>query len=322
MTAPAISIVLCTYNGERYLPELLESIQKQTLLPVELIWCDDRSKDATARIAAEFAEAAPFPVRFSINPEVLGPMQNFGHAMSRVNGTHVALCDQDDVWLPEKLEKLVEHFRDPATRLVYSDSLLVDENLGSLGKTFLEQRGNRHASKDTLSFLLFQNTVSGCVSVLDAGLLSIALPIPDAAIMHDWWVTLVASVEGKVRQLEEVTTLYRQHGGNVIGGGERYTPKSLRESGVPFGVWRKARRKFTASANQAIALQQRLEDRDRRAPEPLSAFVAALGMSRLELWRTCRQFDIQRGDWIRNLYFAAGLFAHDANELIRSEMQR
>lgn len=319
MTAPAISIVLCTYNGERYLPELLDSLLKQTLLPAELIWCDDRSSDATQEIAAEFRGAAPFPVEFSVNRENLGPMQNFGHAMAGVTGTHVALCDQDDVWLPEKLQKLIENVRDPTTKLVYSDSLLVDENLDSLGKTFLEQRGNLHVKKDTLSFLLFQNTVSGCVSMFDADLLPVVLPIPEAAIMHDWWVTLVASVVGEVRHVEEVTTLYRQHGGNVIGGGKRYTVKSLQQSGVPFGMWRKSRRKFTISANQAIALRQRLEDRNIQAPEPLSAFVMALGQSRRQLWRTCKKFDIQRGDWNRNLYFTLGLFAHDSDKLISRE---
>lgn len=319
MTAPAISIVLCTYNGERYLPELLDSVQKQTLRPAELIWCDDRSNDATLEIASEFCKAAPFPVAFSVNRQTLGPMQNFAHAMSRVTGTHVALCDQDDVWLPEKLATLLENFAHPATKLVYSDSLLVDEELNSLGRTFLEQRGNRHPGKDTLSFLLFQNTVSGCVSLFDAGILRLALPIPAAAIMHDWWVTLVASVAGNVRHVKEVTTLYRQHGGNVIGGGERYTLKSLQESGVPFGLLARAKRKFTISANQAIALCKRLEETHQEVPESLSAFVAALGGSRLELWRTCRRFDIQRGDWNRNLYFALGLFAHDSARLIQSE---
>lgn len=319
MSTPAISIVLCTYNGEKYLQELLDSVQNQTLRPSELIWCDDRSTDATGEIAARFKETAPFPVRFSVNRQNLGPMQNFAHALSKVNGTHVALCDQDDVWLPQKLETLLDNFGGTETKLVYSDSLLVDENLNSLGGTFLEQRGNRHPKKDTLPFLLFQNTVSGCVSLFAADLLRIALPIPQAAIMHDWWVTLVASVLGDIRHVREVTTLYRQHGGNVIGGGERYTLRSLKDSGVPFGTWPKAKRKFTISANQAIALRQRLDEAAQNSPEPLAAFVTALGGSRLELWRTCKKFDIQRGDWTRNLYFALGLFAHDSAELIGSE---
>ena len=319
MTAPAISVVLCTYNGERYLPELLDSVQQQSMAPSELIWCDDQSTDATPQIAEEFIKSAPFPVRFSVNSENLGPMLNFGHALTRVSGTHVALCDQDDFWLPEKLEKLTGYIADKTTKLVYSDSLLVDENLESLGQTFLEQRGNRHPRKDSLPFLLFQNTVSGCVSMFDAGLLSIALPIPDDAIMHDRWVTLFASDCGEVKHINEVTTLYRQHGGNVIGGNDRYTPQSLHEAGIPFGLWRKAGRLFTASANQAIALQDRLKNSSVQTPEPLSALVKALGESRSELWRTCRRFDIQRGDWIRNLYFNLGLFAHAPDRLIRNE---
>ena len=80
-------------------------------------------------------------------------------------------------------------------------------------------------------------------------------------------------------------------------------------------MWRKAGRKFAISANQAIALQKRLEQRGIEAPESLTRFVTSLEHSKLELWRTCREFDIQRGDWLRNLYFAIGLLAHHQSDL-------
>ena len=319
MTTHAISVVLCTYNGERFLPELLASVQRQSLPPAELIWCDDGSSDATVEIAQKFIKTATFPVRFSINPHKLGPMKNFSHALSRVTGTHVALCDQDDSWLPEKLARLADCFSDPNVKLVYSDSLLVDENLNSLGQVFLKRRGVGHFKKDSLPYLLFQNTVSGCACMFDAELLSVALPIPDEAIMHDWWIALIASAHGEVKHINAVTILYRQHGGNVLGGSAgRYSAENLRASGVPFGLRREAQRKFTASANQAIALRGRLEKSRVPPPESLSAFVKALDKSRPELWQTCRRFDIQRGDWIRNLSFTLGLFSHDSNTLIRN----
>lgn len=314
-----ISIVLCTYNGEKFLPDLLDSLLKQTLLPTELVWRDDRSTDSTSQIAADFIRRAPFPVDFSVNPENLGPMQNFGHAMSGATGSHIALCDQDDVWLPEKLEQIIQYFSEPETKLVYSNSLLLDSDRGLSEQTFLEQRGTQHPNKDTLSYLLFQNTVSGCMSMFTSDLLPLALPVPDAAIMHDWWITLVASAVGRVKHIPAVTTLYRQHSDNVIGAPERFTLASLRQSGVPFGLWHRAGRKFEISANQAIALQNRFKEQQMEPPGSLTEFTAHLGKSRVDLFRSCQKLDIQRGDWIRNLYFVLGLLAYRPAKLIETE---
>lgn len=319
MTATSISIVLCTFQGEKYLPALLESVLKQTLLPGELIWRDDGSTDSTAQIAAGFAERAPFPVDFSVNPRNLGPKFNFGNAMSGVNGSLVALCDQDDVWLPQKLEKIARQFNEPETKIVYSDCLLVDHSLRSSEQTLIEQRGTQHGLKDTLPHLLYQNTVTGCVSMFRSDLLPVALPVPEFAIMHDWWLGLIAAALGRIKHFPEITTLYRQHDGNVIGARERFDLPSLRSSGLPFRIWRKAGNKFLVSANQAIALQQRLIDQGIAVPGLLSEHVAQLRQSRFSLWRSCRKLDIQRGDWIRNLYFLIGLLAFSRNDLTNWE---
>ncbi len=319
MTSTDISVVLCTYNGERYLPEFLDSLLEQTLLPSEVVWRDDRSTDSTPAIAAAFAERAPFPVNFAVNPENLGPMQNFGHAMSHATGAYIAPADQDDVWLPNKLALLLGAFSGSDTALVYSDSLLVDSRLESLGQTFLEQRRLDHDDKDTLEHLLFQNTVSGCVSLFDAELLKLALPIPDSAVMHDWWITLVAAATGEVRHLPETATLYRQHEGNVLGSPERLSVSSLRESGLPFGAWRKAGDSFARAANQAIALRQRLDERGSDTPAVLGELSRRLPGSRAGVWKLCRQAGIQRGELMRNLYFKLGLLAYRPGDLITDE---
>ncbi len=319
MTSTDISVVLCTYNGEQYLPELLDSLLQQTLLPGELVWRDDGSTDTTPGLAKEFAERAPFPVNFSVNARNLGPIQNFGHALSHATASRIALCDQDDVWLPNKLELLASQFEDPGTKMVYSDSLLVDSELTPYDQTLLEQRGTQHPDKESLGYLLFQNTVSGCVSMFDSELLPVALPIPDEAIMHDWWVTLVAAATGQVKYVPTVTTLYRQHDANVLGSPARWGWSSLRASGLPFGVWGHAGQKFLISANQAIALRNRLGKREIAIPEELDVFSDKLARSRVELWRSCSDLDIQRGDWMRNLYFTIGLLAYKKRELIEQE---
>ena len=98
-----ISVALCTCNGARFLSEQLVSLAEQTLRPIELVVCDDASDDGTWQLLEEFQRSAPFPVRLYRNVRRLGIAQNFEQAMLLCEGDVIALCDQDDVWLPEKL---------------------------------------------------------------------------------------------------------------------------------------------------------------------------------------------------------------------------
>src|SRR5580698_1985958 len=98
-----LSVALCTYNGERFLPEQLASIREQSRLPDELVICDDASADQSVAIATRFAERAPFPVRIEANSRNLGSTPNFARAIELCNGDAIVLSDQDDVWLPDKL---------------------------------------------------------------------------------------------------------------------------------------------------------------------------------------------------------------------------
>ena len=108
MTAPRISVALCTYNGGRYLERQLESIALQSRMPCELIVCDDRSTDDTIAILRQFQSDAPFPVQVIQNQFRLGSTRNFDQAIGLSRGEFIALCDQDDLWLPAKLERLCD----------------------------------------------------------------------------------------------------------------------------------------------------------------------------------------------------------------------
>ena len=124
-----ISVAMCTYNGSRFLAEQLESIGRQTKPPFELIICDDGSTDSTPEIVRNFADGAPFPVRFIRNEVKLGSTRNFEQAIRRCSGDAIALCDQDDVWQKDKLEwaaRVLES--DPEVGGVFSDALLIDED--------------------------------------------------------------------------------------------------------------------------------------------------------------------------------------------------
>src|ERR1700761_5047601 len=123
-----ISVALCTYNGGRFLPEQLASIQQQSVPPFELVVCDDRSTDDTVPTLRQFAAAAPFPVRIFCNEQNLGFIANFQRAIELCRGDLIALSDQDDVWYPKRLERTQGAFAaHPQVGLLFSDADIIDD---------------------------------------------------------------------------------------------------------------------------------------------------------------------------------------------------
>ncbi len=131
-----LSVAMCTYNGAAFLPAQLQSIVTQTRLPDELVICDDRSSDDTVGIINAFAHTAPFPVRFEINETNLNSTKNFERAISQCRGRIIALSDQDDLWLSQKLERICTVLdANPNAGYVFSDADLVDREAVPLGET-------------------------------------------------------------------------------------------------------------------------------------------------------------------------------------------
>lgn len=201
---PLISVVLCTYNGERFLQEQLRSIEEQTYPNLEVIISDDASADGTKDILSAYEKSAGFKVFYQV--ENLGYIKNFAFALSKANGAFITLCDQDDVWLPHKIETLFQCFENEW--LVYSDSLLVNENGESLGKKISSIR-NMYSGRETKGLFLF-NVVWGHALMMRRELLSTALPIPEG-IPHDIWLAYKAATITGIKYCEQVLTHYRQH---------------------------------------------------------------------------------------------------------------
>ncbi|MDQ3818842.1 MAG: glycosyltransferase family 2 protein, partial [Acidobacteriota bacterium] len=187
---------MCTYNGARFLREQLESIAGQTRRPDELVVCDDRSTDETVRVLEEFAATAPFPVRLKVNERNLGSTRNFEQAISLCTGDLIALSDQDDVWLAEKLERIEEEFERRADiGLVFTDALVVDEELRPLGYTLWQKLGldgeeqRRIKSGRSLDILLTGWTVTGATMAFRALYSELFIEIPeDLMMIHDGWI--------------------------------------------------------------------------------------------------------------------------------------
>lgn len=221
--APTISIAMCTYNGARYLEEQLESILRQSRPPDELVACDDGSTDETLPILAKFAADSPFPTRIYRNETNLGFTRNFEKAIQLCSGDLIALCDQDDLWYPEKLARLERYFRDdPDLGGVFSDGELIDSSSQRTGPTlwscfgFDEERQALIRAGNATEVLLKSSVVTGMTMVFRRELKEVFLPIP-AAWPHDGWIAWMLALFSKMEFCPEPLVGYRTHSDQQLG---------------------------------------------------------------------------------------------------------
>jgi glycosyltransferase involved in cell wall biosynthesis len=225
-----ISIVLATCNGVPRLQRQLASLTLQSRLPNELVVFDDASADATLEILQKFAAEAPFPVRVHSQRERVGTTLNFQSAIAASEGEIIALCDQDDVWHPDKLQRVESEFAaDPSLDMVFCDADIVDDNLQPMGHTLWDSigfnsRAQRMARRRGLASVLVRfNAVSGAGLAFAAHRRPLLLPI-GPGWMHDGWIALILAAVGRCRWIDQPLWAYRQHVKQQIGAG----PRSLR----------------------------------------------------------------------------------------------
>lgn len=219
-----VDILLGTYNGERFLPELLKSLEEQTFKDWNLIARDDCSKDNTKKILLDFKNKHPDNV-FIIEEIAtnLGACKNFLKLLEFSKGEYILFCDQDDVWLPNKLEVMLDKAKEIEKRypdipfLIHSDLRVVDEGLREIAPSFWKYQFIRPDYCNTLPKLLITNSVTGCATLINKKLKELIIPAPDNIVMHDWWCALVTSAFGKIFWIPDRLVLYRQHGTNDVG---------------------------------------------------------------------------------------------------------
>lgn len=231
-----ISIVLCTWNGERYLGPQLDSLLAQTRRPDEIVVNDDVSADGTWALLEAFAARAGamgIAVKLQRNPVNLGYVRNFADGLQRATGDLLFLCDQDDVWHPRKLERMeAEFLRRPGLGLLHTDARLVDADGGDLDCSLFEalemtadEIEAEHAGR-AFEVQMRRNTVTGATAALRRDLLPGVLPVPDGWV-HDEWLAMALSTRAQVDCLEWASIDYRQHGGNQIGIRRRTAAEKL-----------------------------------------------------------------------------------------------
>lgn len=226
-----VDVLLATFNGARFLSEQLASIEAQTHRDWRLIVRDDGSTDNTPSIIEAFAQRHGGRVRILRDGRGrLGICGNFAALLEASEAPYFMFCDQDDVWLPEKITALLGAIREVEGQrgvqipmLAHSDLIVVDDEMRMRHRSLWRYaRLLDPAERRRPARVILRNFVTGCASIGNAALRAAALPIPEDAYMHDWWVALVAAVLGEVVEHKTPTILYRQHLSNELGAQPRH----------------------------------------------------------------------------------------------------
>lgn len=217
----SISVAMATYNGADFICEQLDSIAAQTVLPAELVLTDDGSTDDTLAIVRAFAETAPFPVHVHENTKRLGFRGNFMRAMGLCASELIALCDQDDVWAPNKLERMIQPFADAEVLLAYHEAWLIDADGARLGLAHIYPLLERNPPSSVNPMvnpygfaMMFRRRLLDFAPLWERSVDNLQL---QQRMAHDQWLFFLASAFGTIAYVVEPLAGYRQHGANTYG---------------------------------------------------------------------------------------------------------
>ncbi len=233
--SPKIAILLATYNGSRFLSEQLDSILSQTYTNFILVVRDDCSTDNTRSMLEDYLQLHPDKMHL-LEPEARnrGASASFSCLLEyvlehkqllKLDRAYMMFCDQDDVWYSDKIERQVQSMLAVEAGavnmpvLVHSDLEVVSEALVQIAPSFIRYQG-LEIHRNQFCHIVISNLVTGCTAFINEALARQACPVPQQAIMHDWWLALVATAFGKLVLLDAPLVHYRQHGRNTIGAKE------------------------------------------------------------------------------------------------------
>jgi glycosyltransferase involved in cell wall biosynthesis len=307
MADASVSVAMCTCNGARWVAQQLQSILEQTLLPGEIVICDDCSADDTVQIIQRMASHSPVPIRLHLNPRNLGIAANFQQALQLCQGELIALSDQDDWWHPTKLQVLARAMAaNPSATYAFCDARLVDAELMPMGyllwdvHQFTPECEQLLASEDAMEAVSVANYATGATMLLRRQWLGHVLPVSPHWI-HDGWLALMLTAFGRCIPVREALVDYRQHPGQKVGACPRAELGRL--------CWqRRMDRSFfeRESARWADAYEHLLRNREllrRKGDLELVRRRAMLDRDRLELRvHPERRWDLVARHWVEGDY--------------------
>lgn len=304
----SIDILLATFNGERYLGEQLDSLFAQTFRDWRLIIGDDGSTDKTTHIIEScLADQGGSALLLPPSGTTLGPCANFARLLQHSTAEYSMFCDQDDVWLPRKIETTLKKMQEmergfgkDMPLLVHTDLEVVGSELQPVAPSLWRYQGT-NPNHGSLNRLLVQNVATGCTIMINRSLRDLALPIPPEARMHDWWLCLVAAAFGTVGFISEPTILYRQHGRNDSGAKPSGLGVALRKILHPSTLV--ATRELDLHLQcQAKAFLNRYGDRlPPRLREPLNVYSLLREQGRLKETYYRLKYEFLYSSWLMNV---------------------
>ncbi|MGE5329787.1 MAG: glycosyltransferase family 2 protein [Deltaproteobacteria bacterium] len=307
-----IDILLSTYNGEKFIREQLDSLLGQTFQDWRLLIRDDGSLDATIEIIQEYSKRYPEKIVFINDQDKhLGACFSFARLLELSDAEYMMFCDQDDVWLDNKIEitlaKMLEmekaYFDKPI--LVHTDLKVADQNL-KVSSDSIWRYQKLNPERQSLNYMLVENNVTGCTVLINKKLKELVMPFSKEAIIHDWWLALVASALGKIGYVKQPTILYRQHGRNEIGA-KKYSLKYFIKK---FENKNKMTNLFYNIFKQSKALEEvygsLMEESERKTAQ---RFSTLLEQSRLARIRTIIKYRFTKNGVLRNFGYLGFIFS-------------
>lgn len=243
-----VSICLATYNGEKYLKEQLDSIINQTYKNINLIVQDDCSSDKTLEIIDSYSDK--LDIKIYKNETNLGYIKNFESLIQKADGDFIAICDQDDIWDRDKISSLIDNIKDSI--LIYSNSLLIDENSKSLSKTLSSKLKNNFINSNTAINFLYDNSVSAHAILFKKELLPYIALFPNT-LYFDSFIAATAASLNKIYFIDKNFVKYRQHSKNTLGN------KKSNNQNLKSKVLNKLDKKNEAVANMLIKIQEMMK---------------------------------------------------------------
>ena len=299
-----ITVLLAVYNGEKYLKPQIESILNQSVSDIKIIIRDDGSTDKSGEIISEYATKYPQRISVVTGEPTGSAVANFGEMLKQCDDDYIMFADQDDVWFNDKVQKTFDAMLKAEAGnadlpvLVHGNLTVTDGELNTIAESFFDYQ---KIIPDDLSInrLLVQNYVTGCTVMINRVLKNRAIPIPDGAAMHDWWLALAAAAFGKIVTVNQPLMYYRQHGENQVGA----------KAGSGFSLFvRKIKTLNTVRANYDATYRQaelllksysELLSDDKR--ELLEAYVNMKNASRITKIRAIKKYNFKKCTGLRVL---------------------
>lgn len=219
-----VTVLMASYNGEKYLKEQLDSILDQTFPDIRIVVSDDGSTDQTLNILKQYKKNAPDRVFCLSDTGNFGsPQNNFFHLLQNVSDEYLMLSDQDDIWEPEKVELMrneMKHQEYLVGRdtpiLIHSDLSIMDQS-GEIKHQSMAKYQKIPTKVRTLSHYLVENNITGNTIMINQAFQTFFSYIPETCMMHDWWMGLLGCCFGRIVYLDRPLVRYRQHETNQLG---------------------------------------------------------------------------------------------------------